>query len=195
MSGTKDAEAWQHDWQNHDFMGVVLPQDDIAWLVNAMATLRPDIVVEIGSWSGGSTGIFADYAQRVYCVDHWHGNRREPNWPYKGSPLEAFQTFARNMGPPFLRSVFPCVGGSATWASVWNVKIDFLFIDGCHDEEEVRRDIAMWTPHVRIGGWITGHDYNAPGVQRAVAEAFGPCPADGSFCIWAVRKELKWKDE
>lgn len=54
--------------------------------------------------------------------------------------------------------------------------VDFVFIDGCHEVESVRRDIADWYPKVKVGGIIAGHDYqlNAhhqwPGVPQAVHE-------------------------
>lgn len=51
---------------------------------------------------------------------------------------------------------------------------DLIFIDALHDYEHVKQDIALWWPKVRIGGLISGHDYNHkwPGCERAVAESF-----------------------
>lgn len=51
---------------------------------------------------------------------------------------------------------------------------DLVFIDALHDYEHVKQDIALWWPKVRIGGMLTGHDFNHkwPGVERAVAESF-----------------------
>lgn len=53
--------------------------------------------------------------------------------------------------------------------------LDLVFIDvDPHDYEECSRDIKLWSPKVRLGGIISGHDYgqNYPGVIKAVAEAF-----------------------
>lgn len=54
--------------------------------------------------------------------------------------------------------------------------LDFVFIDADHSYEECLADIKLWTPKVRKGGLVSGHDYmhpNFPGVARAVHEVFG----------------------
>ena len=58
-------------------------------------------------------------------------------------------------------------------------KYDFIFIDGDHSYEQTKRDIVKYTPYVRPGGLMTGHNYDQyiagfhPGVKRAVDEIFG----------------------
>lgn len=48
---------------------------------------------------------------------------------------------------------------------------DFVYIDGNHDYEPVRTDIAAWWPKVKVGGIIGGHDYKGiPHVERAAKE-------------------------
>lgn len=67
--------------------------------------------------------------------------------------------------------------------------LDFCFIDADHSEAAVLDDIEAWTPKVRDGGWLGGHDYCKAfkGVMRAVKRTF---PArDVSFLpgtIWGV---------
>ncbi len=56
--------------------------------------------------------------------------------------------------------------------------LDFVFIDGSHDYDDVKDDILAWLPKVKKTGIIGGHDYgkkddNACGVQQAVDEIFG----------------------
>lgn len=69
---------------------------------------------------------------------------------------------------------------TAAAALVPNASCDFVFIDADHSYEGVARDIAAWTPKVRPGGILSGHDYcppgkytarGWPGVVRAVDEA------------------------
>jgi predicted O-methyltransferase YrrM len=60
--------------------------------------------------------------------------------------------------------------------SVADGSLDFVFIDADHDYEPVRQDIAHWTPKVKTGGWVGGHDFHStkfPGVVKAVRQAFG----------------------
>ena len=51
------------------------------------------------------------------------------------------------------------------------VGFDFVWIDGHHSEEQVRRDIANYWQLVRPGGILGGHDYNlVPDVTKVVDE-------------------------
>ncbi len=52
--------------------------------------------------------------------------------------------------------------------------LDCVFIDGEHSYEPVMRDIALWKPKVKPGGYLSGDDYGEPwgGVIKAVDELF-----------------------
>jgi hypothetical protein len=52
--------------------------------------------------------------------------------------------------------------------------IDFVFIDGGHEYEQVYSDIIAWLPKIKVGGYISGHDYieTSCGVKKAVDEIF-----------------------
>ena len=57
-----------------------------------------------------------------------------------------------------------------------DASLDFVFIDGDHRYEPCLADIEAWTPKVRPGGMVIGHDFNHPrwtGVTQAVREVFG----------------------
>jgi len=43
--------------------------------------------------------------------------------------------------------------------SVADGTLDFVFIDANHSEPYVSQDIEAWTPKVRSGGIVSGHDY------------------------------------
>lgn len=54
--------------------------------------------------------------------------------------------------------------------------LDLIFIDADHGYEAVKMDIKVWTPIIKEGGIICGHDYGRPkwpGVKKAVDEIFG----------------------
>ena len=58
-----------------------------------------------------------------------------------------------------------------------NKSLDFVFIDGSHEYEDVKADILAWKKKVKKGGFIGGHDYSDhETVNRAVKEIFGECP-------------------
>ena len=53
--------------------------------------------------------------------------------------------------------------------------LDFVFIDGDHTFNNVMLDILLWTPKVRKGGIISGHDYYSH-------KAGGVIPAVNAYC-------------
>jgi hypothetical protein len=44
-------------------------------------------------------------------------------------------------------------------ADIEDDSLDFVYIDGNHAKPFVDQDIAGWTPKVRVGGIVAGHDY------------------------------------
>lgn len=55
--------------------------------------------------------------------------------------------------------------------SIPDRSLDYVFIDGDHSYEGCHKDIVLWLPKVKQGGWIGGHDYGnprLPGVKKAV---------------------------
>ena len=53
--------------------------------------------------------------------------------------------------------------------------LDFVFIDGDHTFNNVMLDILLWTPKVRKGGIVSGHDYYNH-------KAGGVIPAINAYC-------------
>ena len=53
-------------------------------------------------------------------------------------------------------------------------ELDVLYIDGDHSYEGVKKDIEIYTPSVRVGGYVLFHDYlGEEGVRLAIEEATG----------------------
>jgi len=63
-----------------------------------------------------------------------------------------------------------------SWNAVNDIpnNLDFVYIDGDHNYEAVKKDLEMYYPKVKKGGLFSGHDYanRAPGVVKAVNEFF-----------------------
>lgn len=69
-----------------------------------------------------------------------------------------------------------CVGDSLEIANqVKEHALDLVFVDAEHDYASVIADIRAWEPKIKVGGWISGHDYSDgdPGVVAAVNEKYG----------------------
>ena len=48
--------------------------------------------------------------------------------------------------------------------------LDFVYIDANHSYACVMDDMTAWTPKVRSGGIVSGHDYDIADVKKAVDE-------------------------
>lgn len=65
-------------------------------------------------------------------------------------------------------------------AQVADGSVDLVYIDADHQEAMVRADLEAWTPKVRRGGFIAGHDFQPEGspgdegVMAACRKFFGP---------------------
>lgn len=74
-------------------------------------------------------------------------------------------------GMPYPKHI---VGDSKDVGKKWkNGKVDFLIIDGDHNAEGIRGDIAAWEPHLKKNSIVFVHDYhstNWPDVTEAVDE-------------------------
>lgn len=157
--------------------------EELWWLHETAKTMGS--VVEVGSLRGRSAfALLTGCPGPVYCIDPWD------------DPGEhAIKGFMADCGHfPNLR---PMKGYSpAIAADIPDV--DMVFIDGAHDEAQVRADIEVWLPKTRR--LLCGHDYSLapepgfPAVRMVVDEVFGDRVRNADFTdtdferysIWAV---------
>jgi hypothetical protein len=70
----------------------------------------------------------------------------------------------RDYGPDYAQNVYAMVGDSAAVGTRYDGRqADLLVIDADHSEKGVRDDIICWLSHVKPGGYIMIHDYDASG--------------------------------
>ena len=137
---------------------------------------------EIGSFAGESAAVFSYYFREVHCVDPWLPDVIcDPRMTFTAEDVErSFDARAEVCG-----NIRKHKGLSLEVVKgVADDSLDFVYIDGAHDLESVRADIAAWAPKVRPGGFIGGHDYHSNAgsdfhVQTAVDEFFAAGGAYG----------------
>lgn len=121
------------------------------------------VIVEIGSWKGKSTiclglGSQAGEGIRIFAVD--------PHADYRHGE---FKENIERAGIADL--VTPVRGLSQDVVEDFDEPIELLFVDGSHEEEDVRHDFETWVPKVVEGGTVAFHDTTwHPGVRKVVAE-------------------------
>lgn len=155
-------------------------------------------IVEVGSWKGTSIAFLGMEAKRtgrtdlaLFAVDTWKGTLNEQTLVddvkfHGGSIRHVFDETLRRGG--LERLVTAIEGDSAASAARFaDGSLHAVFIDADHSYEGCLRDIKAWTPKVRSGGIVSGHDAPHPPVLRAVREVFGDAAELRGSC-WVVRR-------
>ena len=115
---------------------------------------------------------------RLYSIDPWGYYLKEHKAMYGYHALpddeKIYQNVVEILKPFGQRSK---IIRSTSVRAVDTIKepLDMIFIDADHTYESVKRDIGLWWDKVKVGGIISGHDYDhshQPGVKQAVDEYF-----------------------
>ena len=164
------------------------------YLSDAITSIRPQVIVEIGVWKGTSTIHMANLLKQqgidgaVIAVDTWLGasdHWAHPDWFSSlliehGQPM-MMRTFMANVLESANQDVIvPLPLDSVNASEVlkfYNVKVDMLHVDAGHEYGSVIADLRAWWPLLRSGGILVGDDYYEgpewPGLRRAFDEFFG----------------------
>lgn len=111
-------------------------------------------IVEIGSWKGKSTvflakGSLAGNSLKIQAID--------PHKGYDGkSTLKEFKNNIKTAGVSGI--VVPVVKTSEEAAKSFNKPVEFIFIDGSHEYDDVKKDFGLWFPKIAEGGIMAFHD-------------------------------------
>ena len=164
---------------------------------------RESVVVEIGSFAGESTAVFAQHAKVVHAIDPWPETyARDIVAGCENPQIRAAVGQLGVADMSRIEAIFDARIGQC--ANVRKIKardadvvtqfadgsIDCVYIDSIHTYEVVRDAIRRWLPKIRPGGVCAGHDYlesDWPGVVAAVNEAFGAPGETFRDTSWAVR--------
>ena len=125
---------------------------------------RPDFVMaEIGSFSGGSTEMFALNVKHVYSIDPYTDNDSPLQ---EGNTLEIALANLSNAEKVFTEKMekYDNVTKIRKLSmdavnDFENESLDAIYIDGNHRYDSVCNDIIKWLPKLKNGGIISGHDY------------------------------------
>jgi cephalosporin hydroxylase len=150
--------------------GAIQKVDELAQFLDLIRSAGPQVIVEIGSYAGGTLWAWTQIARSVYAVDlpptGTYASTGAPQQPHGASMV-----FGDSHDPLTVETLRSILQGRP---------IDVLFIDGDHTYEGVKADHVMYGPLVRAGGLIAFHDIVAhPGqpdieVHRYWAETRTP---------------------
>lgn len=156
--------------------------------------------VEVGSWKGRSAAFMgveiANSGKAIeFTTIDWgkgSGDKSHVDDPdiVNGTLME---TLERNLAPVSDHVRVLQANSVEAAAEFADQSLDLVFLDGSHDCDSVKADIAAWWPKVRPGGVLGGDDARWPGVQEAVNATFPHAFAEGQvkefWPWWWTRKE------
>lgn len=153
--GLEETIDWAMNFGRYGYFTITTLQkrSEILALAQAVAALRPRIILEIGTARGGTLLIWSSLAsEKVISCDLVHRRPQKPlleALPPPGSSCQVKLLTGDSHDPEFIRRVATELGGD---------KVDFLFIDGDHTFEGVTADYHNYRDFVRPGGIIAFHD-------------------------------------
>ena len=165
---------------------------EIPMFIREVAKIRKGVVVEIGSYMGGTAWYGAQIARDNYseyfCIDPWN---------FQGDihvGAVHYRAFKENMKDAGLEDHVQIRKNTNTVAceEFEDESVDLVFVDGDHTYEGVSGDIRRWWAKLKPGGIMLGHDYcqRFPGIISAVEEILGGPDevSPGNYPIWKKTK-------
>tara|TARA_R110000868_G_scaffold9602_19_gene47375 strand:+ start:178 stop:1404 length:1227 start_codon:yes stop_codon:yes gene_type:complete len=157
--------------------------------------IKVEKMVEIGSYQGESTTLFAHMfnPKELYAVDPFLNGYDE----FDGSSTGDFTNVIHNFN---LRiNQFSCIKHIKTLSyeavdQFENDSLDFVYIDGDHTYEGVNKDITMYLPKIKVGGFIAGHDLGRESVTKALRNQLGEVDARFEDSSWVVQVTQRVKN-
>lgn len=154
-------------------------------------TYKPNVVIEVGSFLGYSAIKMAKEVKRlglptkIICVDTWLGSpehyrmyksKEDVRIGYKNGYPTLYYKFISSVIQNDVQDViipFPYPSSIAykILDKVFNeidIKPDFIFLDGSHEEHDVHMDLYYYYQLLKDGGSIWGDDYEWEGVYKAL---------------------------
>ncbi len=156
---------------------------------------KHNVIVEVGSWKGRSTTCICSGNKdaKVFAVDTWAGSSDERDLTNSLAKKEdIYQTFLNNTKQ--FSNLTPIRKSSVEAAKDFeDGSVDWIFVDAGHTYLEVKEDVLTWLPKLKIGGIMSGHDFEPSvwmEVCRAVNEIFHDRKINVVDSIWWVENDL-----
>jgi len=120
---------------------------------------------EIGVAWGGFSKILFDNSKlsKIYLIDPWMAQDGPNNDGLSRLTGEEnnerylhVKSFFKNLGSRC--EIMRMVSEEAA-PKINDNSLDFVYIDGDHSYEAIKKDLSFWWPKVKVGGILSGHDY------------------------------------
>lgn len=139
----------------------------IHW-INSIRPTKEMNMIEIGSYTGESTKIFANHFNQVVSVDPFVNDYDPTDLACSYAPFEmVYKQFLNNtLDYSNIKSIRDT--SENAFNVLCNYKWDLVYIDGSHTLEGVWFDIFHYKQIIKIDGFISGHDYGWGNVRHNI---------------------------
>lgn len=177
--------------------------NNYAWknILNKVENIEHPVIAEIGVFRGNLSKRLLENNDKInlFLVDAWSHETYKNNMIGSASEkmIEIYQNQCEENYRSTLKNVEPyknrvkiikkmSVDAAKEFS---NNFFDIVFIDASHDYPSVCSDLRTWLPKVKIGGYLSGHDYGIfDGVTNAVDEIFGCSVEFETDFTWFYRR-------
>jgi hypothetical protein len=155
--------------------------------VDMVRFVKPELIIEVGTWKGHSANAMADACKRenlhtkIICVDTWLGSQEHYATEELKNELHIEHgrptIWDRFIGNTIRRMNHDCIYPlplPASTASVvlsgMGVKANLIYIDAGHEYDDVISDIRSYFPLLEPDGVMFGDDFHHPPLAKAVRD-------------------------
>lgn len=143
--------------------------------VNTSSDTKEMTMIEIGSYAGESTEMFANNFNKIISIDPFYNDYDKNDITCQYMDLtEVYSTFNSIVSKYENISHIRKTSDDAI-DDLKETKVDLIYIDGLHTYEQVKKDIQNYIGLIKPSGFICGHDYHPVwgGVMNAIDEMIG----------------------
>jgi predicted O-methyltransferase YrrM len=164
----------------HNGQSLMRDQTGTKGLLNLIKELGDNsnkTMIEIGSFVGESTVLFAQSFKQVIAIDPFmEGYDDADPTSHSFDFKNVYNSYLNRTGDHQNIQTMVSTSDDAL-DQLKGQEFDFVYIDGIHTYTQVKKDIENYLPLIKKGGVIGGHDYvnggHLVGVYNAVNEIFG----------------------
>ena len=150
--------------------------EELIEYVGSFINTKESTMIEIGSYAGESTELFAEHFKKVISIDPFYNNY-DANDITSTSFMDltdVYKVFSERISK-YENIIHIRKTSDDAVEELSNAEVALVYIDGLHTYDQVLKDIKNYKPLLRREGFMCGHDYTPhwQGVLQAINESLG----------------------
>lgn len=139
---------------------------DAITIATVVRNIQPEVSVEIGTALGVTTSLISTNApkSKIYTVNILPDDTREKHKGAFVTKLYSKEEIGSYYRKRKLKNIHQVYSDSRIWHPP--TKVDFAYVDGCHDRDFVISDTLNIINKMRPGGFIIWHDFSPQHIDR-----------------------------